>query len=305
MGEFSLSRFLLEPEEQVGLSGLCRLWREIVVRAVCRMEPAPWGLGIPPWVLAGKVRGAWGEELKASASPRALAGEPCPWVPPCGLDVFFRIQGKLTGGLEIPKPFVLRVTYAPEKKLVVIELALFGLAGEYAPAAVQSLAAALQHRLRWARGQRAGCRVEMLTLRQADPVLLLEGEYKACLRFLTPLSQRSGQEQMVNPPSLITGLAGRLSGLARWHGVELAADFSAVKSIAQGLQWEAHEKEPVHWFRQSQRQGARTIPMSGFWGDIWLRGDLLPLVPLLALGQRCHAGGRTTLGMGRYHLLWG
>jgi hypothetical protein len=304
MTEFSLSGFLLEPEETVDPAGLCGLWSEHVVEAVCRLDPAPWDLGLPPWVLAGKVRGAWGDVLKDSASPRALAGEPCPWRPPCGLDVFFRAQGRLAGGLEIPKPFVIRVTYVPDKKLVVIELALFGLAGEYAPAAVQSLAAALQHRLRWARGQRAGCRVEMLTLRQAGAVSPLEGEYKACLRFITPLSQRSGRESIVNPASLVTGLGGRLSGLARWHGVELAADFAAIKGIAQGLQWEAQERDAPRWFRQSQRQGARGIPMSGFLGDIRLRGDLLALAPLLALGQRCHAGGRTSLGMGRYRLHW-
>lgn len=257
-----------------------------------------------PWVLAGKVRGAWGDELKRGASAQALAGEPCPWWPPCALDVFFRSQGKPAGGLEIAKPYVLRVDYPPEDGVVDIELALFGLAGDYATAAAASLAAALQHNLRWALGRAPGCEVAALEIAMAPAPDPGEGEFKACLHFVTPLNQRSGHESVLNPASLLTGLANRLSGLARWHGLELAADFQGLKRVAQSLQWEVSEGEHPHWLRQSRKQGGRFIPMEGFLGDLWLRGDLITLAPLLALGQRCHAGGRSALGMGQYVLEW-
>lgn len=304
MTKDGLSAWLLHPDGQASLVELCGLWRETLVRASCLLDPPPWQEGVAPWELAGKVRGSWGDDLKRGASPLALAGQPCPWWPPCALDVFFRPQGKLTGGLEIPKPYVIRVDYEPEAGMVRIVLALFGLAGDYATAAAASLAAALRHNLRWAQGRAPGCELadmEIVAAPAPDPG---DGAHKACLRFLAPLNQRSGRECLLSPQSMLTGLANRVSGLARWHGLELVEDFKELKRLIQSLQGEFEQAERHHWFRQSQRQDGRNIPMEGFLGDLWLRGDLLALTPLLALGERCHAGGRAALGMGQYRLEW-
>ena len=301
---FSLPQFLLKPGTTTDLFQLCEHWRETVLSITCQLDPCPWELGIPPWVLAGKVRGAWGEELKRSASPQALAGEPCSWHPPCALDVFFRSQGNITGGLEICKPFVLRIDYAPNQNQVKMELSLFGLAQDYATAASASLACALIHRLRWAPGRQSGCKINDLKIETASGPMCAEAGMKARMKFISPLNQRKGNQCVVNPPSIITGMGSRLSGLARWHGLELKEDFSLIKDIAYSLQWEYEVREFPKWFRRSHKQGGKEIPMEGFLGDLWLRGDLVSLAPLLALGQRCHAGGRTALGMGRYHLHW-
>jgi hypothetical protein len=36
---------------------------------------------------------------------------------------------------------------------------------------------------------------------------------------------------------------------------------------------------------------------------VLIEGDLAPLMPLLAIGETCHAGSHASLGLGRYTLL--
>lgn len=131
-----------------------------------------------------------------------------------------------------------------------------------------------------------------------------EASLTARLRFVTPVCQRRGEQVGLHPPSLLTGLANRISSLARWHGVELREDWRALKDIANSLQWEFQNQAMVAWHRRSGRQDGREIPMAGLLGDLYLRGNLVPLAPILALGQRCFAGGHTALGLGRYELEW-
>lgn len=59
-----------------------------------------------------RLRGAVGNILLRAASPEARRRQPCPWDPPCTLDVFFG-RRKQTAGLELPKPFVMGIEADP------------------------------------------------------------------------------------------------------------------------------------------------------------------------------------------------
>jgi len=106
-----------------------------------------------------------------------------------------------------------------------------------------------------------------------------------------------------DPASLITSLANRASGLARWHGVCLDVPGPALAveaaQLAAGARWQ--DAAPRSWVRGSRAQGRR-MQIEGLTGCLSLppAGGLVSA--LLVIGAQCHAGGRTTSGMGRYAL---
>lgn len=304
MASTALQQFLTEPPEQIGLLGLCQAWRQVDIFLPCQTRPPKPLAPETAWLLPGKLRGAWGQQLMRSASPETLAGQPCPWSPPCALEVLFRPQGQAAGGLELPRPYVLAVSLEPGQRGLSVRLSLFGAATEYALAAGEALVRALREGQFHIQDSPESLEVLGREITHLDGPDLAEASLTARLRFLTPLCQRRGNDLLLDPPSLMTGLANRLSGLARWHGLELAEDWRALKDMAQGLQWDLQGGAKVNWQRRSNRQQGRDIPMAGLLGDLYLRGNLLDLAPLLALGQRCHAGGHTAMGLGRYELEW-
>jgi len=304
----ALQQFLLHPGQPIDLPGLCQAWRETVVSLAIRPAPAH-ARGLAPelaWRLPGRIRGAWGQQLMRAASPEALAGQPCPWSPPCALETLFRPQGNAAKGLELVRPYVLALDLEPGGPGMRLGLSLFGAAGDYAFAAAEALVCALREGA-FHLGD-APLRLEVvereIAERPGPDLALADISLSARLRFVTPVCQRRGDQVGLHPPSLITGLANRLSSLARWHGLELQADWRELKDIAHGLQWELQGQAQVGWQRRSGRQDGREIPMSGLLGDLYLRGDLPALAPLLELGQRCFAGSHTAMGLGRYELAW-
>ena len=74
--------------------------------------------------LLRRLRGGIGEVLLEGASAEAIAGQPCPWDPPCTFDILFREQGR-AGVHGIPKPYAL----AAERRGrdLVVAMTLFGL----------------------------------------------------------------------------------------------------------------------------------------------------------------------------------
>lgn len=304
MSHTALQRFLLFPAERTDLLGLCQAWRQVRITAACQRQGRS---ALDPghaWLLPGKVRGAWGQALLRGASPQARAGQPCPWTPPCALEALFRPQGQAAGGLELARPYVLAVSPDGDGRGLTVRLSLFGAAGEYALAAAEALVIALGEGTFHLAEAPERLEVTDREVGELEGPDLSQASLAARLGFITPLCQRRGNEVGLEAPSLLTGLANRLSSLARWHGLELVADWRQIKEIAQGLQWDFQGPGRVTWRRKSQRQDGREIPMAGLLGDLYLRGDLLSLAPLLALGERCHAGGHTSLGLGRYELSW-
>ena len=248
-----------------------------------------------------RVRGAWGRALADGASAEALAGGPCPWPAPCAYDLFFNTHGHLTARLELPKPFVLSLE-ARGRDLVAV-LTLFGIAADWAGEAADALVRALRGGLDMHHDRRLALEPARREIAVSEGLPLPAPGHAAILEFLTPLVLRQDQTAHADPASLITSLANRVSGLARWHGLclDVPGPLLAVEAtrMAAGARWQKAARHS--WMRGSQVQGRR-MPVEGLLGQLDLPPAGALVSALLVLGEHCHAGGRATSGMGRYAL---
>lgn len=252
--------------------------------------------------VGARIRGAWGHALAAGASPEALVGGPCPWPAPCAYDLFFNTHGHLTARLELPKPFV--ISLEAQGRDLVVMLTLFGIAADWAGEAADALVRALRGGLDMGRDRRAALDPVRRDIAVSQGLPLPEPDRGTVLAFQTPLVLRQDQTAHADPASLITSLANRVSGLARWHGLCLDVPGPALAAeaakLAAGARWDGPARQS--WMRGSQVQGRR-MPVQGISGRLSLP-PASPLVSaLVIMGEHCHAGGRTTSGMGRYVLL--
>lgn len=289
-----LSQAADRPVSPIELAGL---WRMSQIRLRCHgAAPVVRNFNAP-----AKIRGAWGRALAEGASPEALAGGPCGWDAPCAYDLFFNPQGRLTAGLELPKPFV--IALEPDDDDLLVDLTLFGIATEWTGEAADGLVRALRV------GLDSGARRRPLAIADrsmeiAEGVPLADLSRGAVLRFVTPVALREGERTHAEPAAMIASLANRIGGLARWHGARLDLDPAALKSEAQrlgaGAVWRAAHLPPA-WQRGSRAQG-RSHSMIGMLGELALPSMGAETEVLLSLGSFTHVGARTALGAGRFRI---
>ena len=291
----SVTARLARPLRQLTVEALAGEW--FMGHARLTIEGAP---ARPTSQLAGRVRGALGAVLQASASAEALAGRPCPWRPPSALDLLFRSQGRITPALEIPKPVVLALRR--EDRLLHVELGLVGFASECLEEVAAALVHAWRHRIPEVRGSRIVDRV----IGSTEGVAVPAGAQAVLMVFESPLELRWRDGGPASAAAalwgLLASLGNRVSGLARWQDAEILADWPGLRARAAGLDLACLANDSERWQRRSFRQG-RTIPMRGDRPVLRLAGDLQPFLPWLALGAVTHVGSHAALGMGRYRLL--
>ncbi len=288
-----LARRLLEPAETVALADLPGRWFHQRVELLV----AGAGAEAADPALVGRVRGAWGRALMRGASAEALAGDACPWDPPCALDVLFGDHGMLTPRLPLPRPYVIEATAVGAD--LGLGLTLFGLACDWADGAAEALTAAVRHGapcpLRHHAPVIAGRRLSTF-----ERVAVPDAAGLATLTFRTPVQFRSGSEtRQPSARTLISGLGNRLTGLARWQDARVDGPWLELAEAAEALAYQ-DDLTPAAWTRHSGRQDNRRILVEGLAGRITLAGDLAPFLPLLALGATAHVGGRASLGLGGY-----
>ena len=138
-----LAERLLRSEARVPLDGLAGRWRAARIRAVVPGHGPLAG----EVVVMNRIRGAVGAVLMEGASAEAVAGQPCPWQPPCALDVLFREQGRIGGRHGLPKPWVLALDRRGSD--LIVTLTLFGFAADWSDVVRQALAMALRRRIDW------------------------------------------------------------------------------------------------------------------------------------------------------------
>ena len=296
------ARLLAAEARRIGPEALAGAW--FCQRIEARL-PGLGGLARAPDLLP-RVRGAFGAGLMEGASRAARSGAPCPWRPPCALDVFFGPRPRVRMGrhlAELPAPWALTADAGTDGALL-IGLHVFGFACEWTQAAGLALVAALERRLRWREvkpGYAPPGRVEVADLRvmtlgaplpEAAPEAVVIG-------LLTPMDSATA-DILERPESFFSRLAARVSGLARWHDCALEADWGRLATLWRDMDYEfldAGAEEEMA--RRSARQGRR----------YWLRGrrvllrvagELAPLVPFLAMGETAHAGRKAAFGMGRF-----
>ena len=295
-----LAHQLAHPARCLSLEELAASWSE--VRIVARVEG--YGHLAHDTVLLRRVRGGLGRVLMGSASEAALAGRPCPWSPPCALDVLFREQGR-NGAHGIPKPFVLAGLRRGNDLEIV--LTLFGAAGDWASVVMHALVATLRDGIDW-RGQRrdvfgpvAVVSGVQVTGREGVQPGLAGDRFD--LDFLTPLTAES-DEPLERPATVLARLARRVEGMARWQDVAIEADWRTLAVAWEGMSYDVSGLRRARVARRSGR-GSRTFAMEAIVGTLGVDGLTQELCALLAIGQQVHIGKGASEGFGRFVLTAG
>lgn len=249
--------------------------------------------------LLSKVRGALGDALMTGASEQAIAGKPCPWTPPCALDVLFREQARV-GRHGIPKPFVLSAMRA--RNDLVVRLTLFGFACEWTHVVAERLSEALRHKVRWGDVAKGlflpKPTIGALDVRTIEGLALQPAPGGVRLEFATPFDA-DGEDARDTPSTVIARLARRIDGLARWQDASIVPSLGELAPVWTGLEYQTEFRQAGPVSRGSRRQD-RWISNATLTGSVEITGDLLPVWPLIRIGETCHAGRGAVIGLGRY-----
>lgn len=124
------------------------------------------------------------------------------------------------------------------------------------------------------------------------------------LRFITPvrITQKGKHIRHISFQCLVEDLLRRFSLLSQlywdtpqdWDISDLIQNSRNVEEIKTSLYW-------FDWERYSNRQNNK-MKFGGLIGESAFSGELDNYLPLLALGEHLHAGGRTTFGLGKYEI---
>ncbi|MFY7925296.1 MAG: CRISPR system precrRNA processing endoribonuclease RAMP protein Cas6 [Aquidulcibacter sp.] len=291
----AVGRRLIEPARQLGLEELAAAWFGVAIEATL----PGYGALAGEMEMFRKLRGALGASLLRSASPEARNNRPCPWQPPCALDLLFREQARGGGGRGVPKPWVLAADRVG--KDLVVRLTLFGFATEWAPAISAALAEALVYGVEWRllRRDLFKPRPEISALR----LLEIQGKATttvpdaALVTFVSPLEAEMTDLREA-PWSLLTRAARRVQMLAAWMDAGLSDSVEEIAAKARELSYDAGGVEALPVDRRSGR-GGQAFQQLMHSGSLHLGGDLGSIWPLLRIMAFCHVGRGTTAGFGR------
>jgi hypothetical protein len=289
----SLARDLVAPPLTLGVDELTRLWLAERVSILCRR---PRDFADYP-ELSVRIRGAFGRSL-ATISPRSADG----WSRPSAFSVLFAPAGKWAAGLELPKPFVIRARAS--RDTIIVELSLFGHAGVFTDEAVEALRRALARGI--AISPEAAMRIPLEIVSESRSRMgglqVFESARAASLVFRTPVAVRTRDQIRSDPSSIMRSVLLRVSGMARWQGVSLAADWLRLHRVIDALDANDSELTCVRWRRYSLRRGDSAIPMTGWLGPLRFGGRLNDLAPYLAIAETCNVGSHASLGLGWFDL---
>ena len=124
---------------------------------------------------------------------------------------------------------------------------------------------------------------------------------KAKIRFITPTAiKQNGQlRKDIDFVSLLKAVKRRIKALSIYHNGHLSDELYFDLDKAQSVSVNGLNLAPFAWKRYSNRQKQK-IDLSGFVGEMELRGDLTSFIPLLRMGEIIHIGRGTVYGMGKY-----
>lgn len=293
----AIAHRLASPARHLPLAALGDTW----VQATISARIAGHGVLARDLALLRRIRGGIGDILLESASADAIAGRPCPWDPPCALDILFREQGR-KGQHGIPKPYVLAAERSGRD--LTVRMTLFGFAVDWAAAATHALVATLQHRIAW-RAQRPDLflpkhAVTDVSLTSSEGLRLPPPRDAAEIEFLTPMNAE-GDDPVERPATLFVRLARRIAGLALWHDIAVEEDWPRLAAAWDAVRYDLGFLRRGERARHSGRLG-KSFSVETVTGVLRMT-DLAPeLWPLLALGQETHVGKGASEGFGRFAL---
>lgn len=236
----------------VALTDLAALWR---VENLSVHVPGYGGLASDLWTLH-RFRGALGTALARGASPAALRGEPCPFLPPCGFSLFHGKVDWASGAQDI-RPLVLTMDNLAGD--LVLGVRLYGMACDWAPEFRAAMVAACAAGLDGGGGTR-----HPLPVSQAEswpgelPRVPLESA-ALHLTTLTPLVQKDGgaARPRLVLTSLIAASLRRISQLAQVHGVDTGWTRPMMAAFAQSVAEGAVDQTRPSQFPRGRSEGRR------------------------------------------------
>ncbi len=238
-------------------------------------------------------------------------------------DPFLRNKNGVAHPYVIRPPLDKQRVYYPGHELV-FELVLIGRAIEYLSYFIQALVMMGERGLGRGRGRFILKKIESLGLasrdllyQNGDECVRFAAESVTCqdlleryekvpssctLRFISRLELREkGRTANLTFGALFRNLLRRITTLAYlYNDIECdSIDFGGLSHSADNIgtiksdfSWENAER-----FSNRQRQ---RMPFSGRSGEITFAGEFEPFWPFIVLGERVHAGKKTTFGFGKY-----
>lgn len=276
----------------VDLAGLSDLWRmdELVVNV--RGHGA---LVADAWTLH-RFRGAFGNALAAGASKEALAAQVCPFVPPCGYALFHNSVDPDGMGRIDDRPFTIEADDLDGDLLVRVRL--FGQATGRASDFLAAMIAACCAGLDDGKGGRVALPVCGAAWRPAGLPPPFPPDAGVVIGTVTPIVQKSegGSRDRLVMSSLLSGLARRLQGLARWHHVQPGWDMRALSAMCKGACAEGQDLTRLTNFPTGRGTGRLRDAHTGM-----IRLPPVPpdLAALLRFAEVAHLGADTAFGAGR------
>ena len=283
---------LLSPARRASPAELLTVWDTAMVQVVV---DRPDGHD-DRMALLNRLRGAWGRALMQGASDEAIAGKPCPWSPPCALDVFFREQLR-DGRHAVPKPYVLSCDVL--RRAVVFRLTVFGFACEWLAAAADRFVQAVRQ-VRWQDGSSGEARIRSAETGKLGGFPQAPVPDAVVLEFDTPFDG-TGMSVLDQPSTLVARAARRVDGMARWMDCRVDADWETMAAAWSQLEFDASDLVADRARRGSARQ-RREMENPVFRGCVAIAGELAPVWPLLLLAQTTHIGRGAVSGYGRFQL---
>jgi len=288
----AFARFLAEAETASDVMQIAQAWYDQTV--TYRLSG---GAGLAQHGLGGHLRRSFLGALGRGASPAAQNNLPCPWDPPCALDVFLREQFRGARGDGLPKPYVIFTDVAGDDLLV--SLRVFGAANDWFNLAAEAMLAGMREILPCRR--LFGCDLPPVAGRRVERVAgigIPEGSSSVSLEFITPVDV-AGKGGPIEA-SLLSRLLRRVDALARWQGFALSPAFARTLAKLIGeMDYHGSRLVAGEYFSPNKKlQKRRHATMTG---ALVVTGALGPVLPVLAIGERCHIGRAAIEGLGRYN----
>lgn len=281
---------LANPPMALSVEELADIWMYDHIRAIC---PLPRGLEDYP-ELSLRVRGAFGRALHNLPARKTTTGR----MRARAYDVLFAPVAKMTPGLEVPRPAIVRADVLGDQ--LIVDIHVFGDAMAWSEDAALALLLALRGGIALSATGRVRVAIEPddILLNRRTGVPIPEAPRWAGMRFRTPVSVRHGRQTLDDPLALARSCLRRVSAMARWQGVVV----EAIPVVLDGVVVDDKDLQRYHWSRHSRRQGDTPIPMAGHLGRLVLSGRLADFSPWLSLAATCNTGSHAGLGLGWFEL---
>jgi len=287
-------------------------------------------LNLPEWP-GSALRGAFGHALrKLACMTRQKECASCPLHGTCPYPAIFApppVAHRLQNFSQPPAPYVIEPAGWGARHLAAgeydhFDMVLVGRALRELPLVALAWRHALQKGIGHGDGRAAIAAIgwigfdgvehiihtpESGSFREHEPLApqVLNAVDEVTLDLLSPLRLQENGRAL--PPNRLGAevllMAGvrRASLMAEFHGVGAPAwNFVALKRAAATVDSEKQLKWQ-EWTRRSSRQ-QKLMQLGGVVGRWTLRGNLVPFLPALHVGQWLHIGKETVFGLGRYTL---